>query len=370
METEALLERFHEFLKKAVSAKASDVHFKAGLPPVVRHNEKLQLLSKSLPPLSPQATLDLAMAIMPEKLKPRFEAGLEVDMAYSLPGVGRFRLNIFRHRSQVGLICRFIPFDVPELSTLGLPAIVSKLSLTERGLVLVTGAAGSGKSTTLAAMIQEWNRLRGGHIVTIEDPVEYLIRDKRSIITQREVGIDTESFESGLKNALRQDPDVIMIGELRERDSIQAALNAAETGHLVLATLHTRDAIETVQRVVGAFFPADSQPQIRIQLANALKAVVSQRLIPKIGGGLAVACEVLVNTGRARELLMDATKTALLRDVMESGGQYGMQSFDESIMGLLRGKVISKEEALQAASHPADFELRLRGIKQSSEHQF
>ncbi len=361
---------FKELLKKMVEVGASDLHLKAGLPPVVRHHSSLRLLSRTHVALSASQIVAICMDIIPENLRAPFAEGREIDLAYGYSGVGRFRLNIFRHRSQVGIISRFIPFEIKTLEDLGLPPACKELALRPRGLVLVTGPAGSGKSTTVAAMLNEWNRSRGGHIITIEDPIEFLIRDRKSIVTQREIGIDTESFHTGLKFALRQDPDVIMIGELRDRESVEVALNASETGHLVLATLHTRDAAETMGRVLGVF-PPDAQPQIRQQLASVLSGIISQRLIPKkqVDGadtGLCLAAEVLVNSSRVKEILLDPTKSALLKDAIENGAQHGMQSFDQALMKLMEAGLINKDTALENASSASDFELKTRGIRQSA----
>ncbi len=363
---------FRDLLKKMVEAGASDLHLKTGLPPIARHRGNLRLLSRNLPAVSASQITAVCMDIIPEFLRPQFSEGKEIDLAYGLEGVGRFRLNIFRHRSQVGVIARFIPFEIRSIDDLGLPTILKKVALQPWGLILITGVAGAGKSTTLAAMLNEWNLSRGGHIITIEDPIEFLIRDRKSIVTQREIGIDTENFTTGLKYALRQDPDVIMIGELRDRETTQTALNAAETGHLVLATLHTKDAVETVNRVMG-IFPIEAQSQIRTQFSAVLAGIISQRLLPKIApeghaeGALVPAVEVMINTGRIRECLSDPVKMELVRDQIEQGAQYGMQSFDQSIMELFDKNLISRETALQYASSPTNFELKLRGIRQSSE---
>ena len=294
-------------------------------------------------------------------------------MAYSASGVGRFRLNIYSYRSQVGIAVRFIPFEIRSLESLGLPLVVRQLALLPRGLVLVTGATGSGKSTTLAAMLNECNLMRSGHIVTVEDPVEYLIRDKKSIITQREVGLDTESFASGLKSALRQDPDVIMIGELRDKDTIQTALVAAETGHLVVSTLHTKDALETVNRIIGVF-PPEAQREVRLQFSASLAGIVSMRLLPTIPGedgksrGRIPAIEILINTARIRDCLIDPGKTLQIREAIEQGSEmYGMQTFDQHLMLHLKEGRISKETAIANASNPSDFELRLKGIRSSDD---
>ena len=360
--------RFQEILRKSVEIGASDIHIKTGLPPVVRVNDDLRLLSRKIPALGMEEVKKLVEDILPARLRPQYVAGREIDMAYSFSGVGRFRLNIYRYRSQIGIVARYIPFEVRSFDQLQLPAALKKISQLERGLILVTGAAGNGKSTTLAAFLNEWNQTRGGHIITIEDPVEYLVRDRKSIITQREVGLDTESFGSGLKNALRQDPDVIMIGELRDRETIQTALSAAESGHLVLSTLHTKDSMETVSRIIGVFEP-EVEREIRHQFSSSLAAIISQRLVslaPDASGrvpGRFPAIEILINTPRIRDLLRDGTKNDQIREAIEAGVDlYGMQSFDQHLMALFRKNMITRETAIRNASNPADFELRLRGI--------
>jgi twitching motility protein PilT len=359
---------FQELLKKVVEVGASDVHLKTGIPPVVRFREELRLLSRNFPALTGDQLRAYCKAVVPDRLKLDFSAGKEIDMAYSLPGIGRFRLNIFRHRGQVAIVGRLIPFEIRSLDDLALPAIMKKIATSPRGLVLVTGTAGSGKSTTLAAMINEWNRTLSGHIITIEDPIEYLIRDRKAIITQRELGLDTETFATGLRSALRQDPDVVMIGEMRDRDTIITGLNAAETGHFVLSTLHTKDALETVNRIIGIFDSA-SQQSIRFQLSAVLTAIVSQRLLPKADdSGVVVATEVLLNNARIREALCDPKKTDEIRDALEQGGEVdGMHTFDQCLTDFLERGLITKETAVRNASNPVNFELRLRGIRQSHE---
>jgi len=369
-------ELFQTLLKKAVSEKASDIHLKMGLPPIARIGGSLKILTKDTV-LSQEKIESICKAILAPQFLAKVFAGAEVDVAYSLAKVGRFRLNVFKHRSQIGIIARFIPFEVKSIQELGLPIALSKLAQLKRGLVLVTGTAGSGKSTTMAGMIQDINLNRGGHIITIEDPIEFLIRDRKAIITQREIGIDTENFHSGLKYSLRQDPDVIMIGELRDRETISAALNAAETGHLVFATLHTRDAVDTVSRIVGVF-DADVQSAIRTQFAAALAGVVSQRLVPlakeqrqSTEHKNVVACEILINTPRVRTLLNDPTRVDEIRKAMEDGANpYGMQTFDQHIMQIYENGMITKETAMRFASQPGEFELRLRGIQGSAQHFF
>lgn len=358
---------FRELLKKAVEVGATDIHLKSGLPPIVRRADELKLLSRKLPAMSAEQIHRIVQEIAPDRLLSEFKAGREIDLAYGVPGLGRFRMNLFMHRGQPALICRFIPFEVPSLDELGLPPIVKKIALQNQGLVLVTGPAGSGKSTTLAAMLSEWNTQRSGHIVTIEDPIEYLVRDKKSVITQREVGVDTETFATGLKHALRQDPDAIMIGEMRDLETIRTAMVAAETGHLVLSTLHSKTAMETVNRVIGVFDPA-AQFGVRNQFASTLAAVVSQRLIPGLQKPLVLACEVLVNAGRVVDCLRDPSRTMELAQAIEEGTEhYGMQSLDQSLMHLLQTGQISQETALRHANVPADFLLKMKGISGGSQ---
>jgi twitching motility protein PilT len=310
----------------------------------------------------------MADGVMNASQKAHFEEVHEVDLAYGVPGLGRFRVNVFRQRGSVSMVFRVIPFKVQNLDELQLPGVLKKIGEEQRGLVLVTGATGSGKSTTLAAMIDYINSSRTSHIVTIEDPIEYLHRDKRSIVNQREVGFDTEGFDVALKSALRQDPDVILVGEMRDYETIETALTAAETGHLVLSTLHTIDAPETINRIVSVF-PPYQQRQIRIQLASVLKGVVSQRLVPRADGkGRVPAVEVLVSTARTRELMEDKDKTRLLRDAIQQGFvSYGMQTFDQSLMALLKKKLITFDEALRQSSNPDDFKLKMSGISSTSD---
>jgi twitching motility protein PilT len=352
-----------EILRKAVEVNATDVHLKVGLPPVVRVQDSIKILSKSMGPVRMDEVASICGDIVAERLRPLIHEGQEVDMAYSLSGVGRFRINIFRHRGQTAIIARFIPFEIRSLDELGLPKSIKNIALMTRGLILVTGTAGSGKSTTLAAMLNEWNLQKSGHILTIEDPVEYLLRDRKSIVTQREVGLDTENFSTGLKYALRQDPDVIMIGEMRDRETIFTALNAAETGHLVLSTLHTKDAAETLNRVIGVF-PPESQMQVRYQLSAALSAIVSQRLVPSVNSptGFAVASEIMVVTPRIRDCILNPERQEEISLAIQDGEQYGMMTFDQSLLKLIADGRISKEVGIQYASRPNDLELKLRGI--------
>lgn len=357
----------NDVLKLALRARASDIHIKAGLPPVYRIDGSLKPLPNA-PRMVSEAVARMADGIMNDAQRKKFADTHEVDLAYGVPGLGRFRVNIFSQRGSVSMVFRVIPFKVQDLDELLLPGVLKKIAMEQRGLVLVTGATGSGKSTTLAAMIDHINSHRTCHVVTIEDPIEYLHRDKKSIVNQREVGFDTEGFDVALKSALRQDPDVILVGEMRDYETIETALTAAETGHLVLSTLHTIDAPETINRIV-AVFPPYQQRQIRIQLASVLRGVVSQRLVPRADGkGRVPAVEVLVSTARTRELVEDKDKTKLLRDTIQQGYvSYGMQTFDQSLMALLKNNLITFEEAMRQASNPDDFKLKMSGISSTSD---
>lgn len=357
----------NDILAMAIKANASDIHLKVGLPPVYRIDGSLRPLPKA-PRLTPEEIRKIAYAMMNEQQRERFERSNELDLAYGVAGMGRFRVNMFTQRGSISMILRTIPFNVQTLEELRMPAVIKKLTLEQRGLILVTGTTGSGKSTTLASMIDSINANRTAHVITIEDPIEFLHRDKKSIINQREVGVDTETFAGALKSALRQDPDVILVGEMRDFETIETALTAAETGHLVLSTLHTIDAQESINRIVGAF-PPFQQRQIRLQLASILKGVVSQRLVPCADGkGRVPAVEVMVSTARIRELIDDKEKTKMLRDTIQQGyDTYGMQTFDQSLMGLLKDGLITFDEALRQSSNPDDFRLKVSGISSSSD---
>jgi len=354
-------------LAVARKANASDIHLKAGQPPIYRIDGLLKPLANA-PKLAPEQMETMAQDIMNAKQRQRYEEIHEVDMAYGVPGLGRFRANIFSQRGSVSMVFRFIPFDIKGLDELLLPPVIKKIALEQRGLVLVTGATGSGKSTTLAAMLDYINANDSTHIVTIEDPIEFLHRDKKSIINQREIGADTESYANALKSALRQDPDVILVGEMRDEETIETALHAAETGHLVFSTLHTIDAPETINRIVGTF-PPHHQRQIRAQLASVIKAVISQRLVPKNDGkGRVPAVEVMVSTARIRELIDDKEKTKYLSEAIQQGYvSYGMQTFDQSLMSLVKRNLITYEEALVQSSNPDDFKLKFSGISSTSD---
>ncbi len=360
----------NEILQVALRAGASDIHLKAGLPPMFRVDGALVPL-KDARRLPPEEVGRMAFGIMNDFQKEKFKQTNEVDLAYGVPGLGRFRVNIFQQRGTLGGVFRVIPFKIQSIEQLLLPKILEKIAGEQRGLVLVTGTTGSGKSTTLAAMIDHVNATETCHIMTIEDPIEFLIRDKRSIVNQREVGVDTMSFGQALKSALRQDPDVILVGEMRDLETIETALTAAETGHLVMSTLHTLDATETINRIISAF-PPYQQKQVRLQLGSVLKAVISQRLVPRADGkGRVPAIEVLLATGRVRELIEDKDRTKEIPDAIAQGHvAYGMQTFDQSLMGLLKQGLITYEEALRQATNPDDFALRVSGISGTSDSRW
>jgi twitching motility protein PilT len=357
----------NDILGMALKSNTSDIHLKAGLPPVFRIDGNLRPLPKA-PRLTAESVRNMCEAIMSDRQRDKFEEANEIDLAYGVPGLGRFRVNVFMQRNSVSAVFRAIPFKIATLDDLLMPQILKKIANESRGLVLVTGATGSGKSTTLAAMIDYINSNRTAHIVTVEDPIEYLHRDRKCIINQREVGFDTIGFAPALKSALRQDPDVILVGEMRDLETTETALAAAETGHLVLSTLHTIDAPETISRIIS-MFPPHQQRHVRLQLSNVLKGVISQRLIPRIEGtGRVAAIEVMISTGRVRELIDDQEKTAHLRDTIANGyTTYGMQTFDQALMDLVKRKVISYDEALRQSSNPDDFKLKFSGIDSTSD---
>ncbi|HLM57813.1 MAG TPA: type IV pilus twitching motility protein PilT [Pyrinomonadaceae bacterium] len=359
--------RIDDLLRYATQIGASDLHCKAGSQPFVRLGGELRPVADA-PRLTQEDTLDMAFSMMSNRQKQRFKEVSEADIAYGVSGLGRFRANIFQQRGTVGMVLRVIPDTVRSISELALPPVVERIAEEQRGLVLVTGTTGSGKSTTLAAIIDYINSTRGGHIITIEDPIEFLHRDKKSFVTQREVDVDTRSFAEALRGALRQDPDVILVGEMRDHETIETALTAAETGHLVLSTLHTLDATETIRRIVTSFQP-HLQKSVRIQLAGILRAVISMRLIRSIDGkGRAPAVEAMISTGLIRDYIINEEKTSLIRDAISAGtSQYGMQTFDQSLFNLHRAGLISMEEALRGASNPDEFRLRLSGIRSASD---
>lgn len=359
----------NDILAVAVKGRASDTHLKVGLPPVFRVDGAL-IPMKDAPRLAPEDIFKMSDSIMSPIQKEKFKHTNEIDLAYGVPGLGRFRVNIFQQRGTTGMVLRVIPMKILGIKDLNLPPVLEKLADEHRGLVLVTGTTGSGKSTTLAAMLDQINSTKTHHIMTVEDPIEFLHRDKKSVVNQREVGFDTASFASALKAALRQDPDIILVGEMRDMETIEIAITAAETGHLVLSTLHTIDATETINRIVSVF-PPHQQQQIRLQLAGILKGIVSQRLIPGADGkGRVPAVEVLVTTARIKECIEDAEKTKQIKDAISTGQTaYGMQTFDQSIMGHLKKGKITYEEALKWASNPDDFALKVSGISSTSDDE-
>lgn len=357
----------NDILGMALKSNTSDIHLKAGLPPVFRIDGNLRPLPKA-PRMTAESVRSMCEGIMNERQKAGFEETCEIDLAYGVPGLGRFRVNIFSQRNSVSAVFRAIPYKIATLDELLLPPVLKKIVMEQRGLVLVTGATGSGKSTTLAALIDHLNSTRTAHVVTIEDPIEYLHRDRKCIINQREVGFDTTGFAPALKSSLRQDPDVILVGEMRDVETAETALAAAETGHLVLSTLHTIDAPETITRIVS-MFPPHQQRHIRLQLAGVLKGVISQRLIPRAEGkGRVAAVEVMVSTARVRDMIDDQEKTAQLKDAIAQGyTSYGMQTFDQALMSLVKQEVITFEEALRQSSNPDDFKLKFSGIDSTSD---
>src|SRR6476469_3501912 len=357
----------NDLLKIAVESGASDLHLKVGSLPMMR-------LRGVLTPASDAKKLDhedvvaMSAAVMSTSQRQKFKETQEVDLAYSVPGLGRFRCNIFQQRGTVGIVLRVIPMQIRTVDELGLPVVLKRIAEEERGLVLVTGTTGSGKSTTLAAMIDHINKTRSAHVMTVEDPIEFLHRDSMSMVNQREVAVDTRSFAQALRSALRQDPDVILVGEMRDFETIETGLLAAETGHLVFSTLHTLDATETINRII-AVFPPHQQKQIRLQMASVLRAVVSQRLVPRADGqGRAPVVEIMVTTPLIRECIVDREKTHLIHGAITSGtSQYGMQSFDQSIFTLFEQGLVSYEEALRCASNVDEFKLKVQGISTTSE---
>jgi twitching motility protein PilT len=345
-------------LAHVVEREGSDLHLKADSPPVARVHGDLWALPGA-EPLAPKDTEAALQAIAgPEQLA-EFEENGEADFSYQLEGVSRFRVNAFRQRGAVSIALRAIPFQVRTIDDLGLPEVVRRLAEEPRGIILLTGTTGSGKSTTLAAMIDHINSTRARHIVTMEDPIEYLHRDKLSIINQREVGSDTASFAKAMRRVLRQDPDVILIGEMRDEETVRTALSAAETGHLVMSTLHTLDATETINRIID-FFPPHLQQQARVMLASTLRGAISQRLVPRIDreGRVAVS-EVMAVTGRIQDLILNPEETGRISEVIAEGDFYGMQTFDQALLGYVTEGIVSEEVALETASSPHDFKLML-----------
>ena len=356
-----------DLLRTATTAGASDLHVKAGSYPMMRVHGTLVPASEERR-LEREDTEAMVKQMLSPKQQEKFREKLDLDFAYSVAGLGRFRCNVYQQRGTYGFVLRVISTKVYTIDELHLPPVLKKVAEEERGLVLVTGTTGSGKSTTLAAMIDHINNTRSAHIMTIEDPIEYLHRDHRSIVNQREVTVDTMGFASALRAALRQDPDVILVGEMRDHETIETALSAAETGHLVFSTLHTLDATETINRVI-AVFPPHQQRQVRLQLASVLKAAISQRLIPKADGhGRAAAVEVMIATPFIRDCIVDKEKTSMIPSAIAAGtSQYGMQTFDQAIFGIYERGDITLDEALRWASNVDEFKLKVAGISTTSE---
>lgn len=351
-----------DLLRIAMERKASDLHLKVGNYPYLRVDGELVPLTDQ-PRVSAEDMLNMAFSMMSNRQKQKFKENTELDMAYGIAGLGRFRVNVFQQRGNVGCVLRVIPTKIRALDELFMPKIVEQICEEARGLVLVTGVTGSGKSTTLAAMLDRINSTRPEHIITIEDPIEFLHRDKKGFVNQREVEVDTSSFGAALRASLRQDPDVILVGEMRDLETIATALHAAETGHMVFSTLHTLDAVETINRIISVF-PPPEQKQIRIQLAATLKAVISQRLVKRADGtGRVPAIEVLIATAYIRECIMVPEKTRSIHEALAAGvSQYGMQTFDQSLYDLYTQNLINYETALENASNPDDFKLRCSGV--------
>lgn len=356
-----------EILRKAIEMGASDVHLKVPLPPVTRVGGVLMPM-RGEERLTPDEMRRVAFSIMNERQREIFVKTKELDMAYGVSKLGRFRVNVFSQRDTIAMVFRAIPTDPPMIKDLNLPPVIEKIAMENRGMVLVTGTTGSGKSTTLASMINHINSFRNCHMLTIEDPIEFLHRDRKSVINQREVGQDTLSFQNALRAALREDPDVILVGEMRDLETIEIAMLAAETGHLVFSTLHTLDATETISRIISVF-PIEHQVSVRLQLSGILKGIISQRLLPRMDGkGRVPAVEVLVSTSRIRECVSDESRQREIRDAIAEGAvSYGMQTFDQSLMQLFKSKLVSYETALAAATNPDDFALFVRGISGTSE---
>src|SRR5919198_680602 len=353
-------------LRAVVELGGSDLHLKVPSPPLIRYQGNLEPL-EGAQPLAPGDTERVLREMLTSNDRlSEFAKDGEIDFSYTVPSLARFRVNAFRQRGSISIACRVVPFTIRAADDLGLPEVVTHLADESRGIILVTGTTGSGKSTTLAAMLDHINKNYARNIVTIEDPIEYLHRDQHSVVHQREVGFDTNSFAQALRRVLRQDPDVILIGEMRDEETVGTALSAAETGHLVLSTLHTIDAVKTVNRIVD-FFPPHHHQQVRAMLAGSLRGVISQRLVPTVDGeGRVAACEVLTMTGRVRDMISDPNETGKLGEVIAEGSYYGMQTFDQALLNLHRDGKISMDEALKAATHPHDFKLLVASEGQRS----
>jgi twitching motility protein PilT len=350
--------RLDDLSNRLLELKGSDLHLKVGTPPAVRVRGLLTYV-EGYGALHPEDTEGFLEELIPDNLVGDFDRDGEADFSYAVAGLGRFRVNAFRQRGTISIVMRYIPLGVPKFDELGLPEVVRTLAFEERGIILVTGTTGSGKSTTLASMIDLVNHSMHKHIVTIEDPIEFLHKDDKSLINQREVGSDTISFARALRRVLRQDPDIILIGEIRDAESAQIALSAAETGHLVLSTLHTVDATETVNRMID-LFPPHERTQVRAMLGGTLKGIIGQRLIRTTDGGRAAACEILVTTGRIQDFIMDPEQTAQIQQAIAEGEYYGMQTFDQALLKLIEEDRVGFEEALKASSRPQDFKLMVQ----------
>jgi twitching motility protein PilT len=353
-------------LEKMIAARASDLHLKAGTPPVVRVDGVLYTLDEPAP--TSQELREVYQQMLSEEQRAHFTTHHEIDFAFGVSGLARFRANIFMQRGTPALALRHVPVEVPTLEDLGLPASIRDLAFSPRGLVLVTGRTGSGKSTTLAAMVDTINRTTTRNIITVEDPIEFLHRDRLSFIHQREVGLDTASFQDGLRYVLRQDPDIILVGEIRNLETMSTALMAADTGHVVMSTLHTTDVVQSIQRIIS-FYPPHQHHEIRMALSANLRAVVSQRLIPRRdGAGRIPAVEIMLSTPTVREYILDAEKVPLLHTLISEGvTQYGMQTFDQSVLSLMREGLITEEEALRNCNNPNELALKLKGIAATSD---
>jgi len=357
---------FKEMIQQMLNNYASDIHLRVGLRPTLRIDGRLHAADDQV--LMPQDMEKILSQILTETQLQKFHQKREMDLALSISKMGRFRINLYKQRGTVGIAIRQVNTIIPTIEELNLPTIVRDISNARHGLIIVTGTTGSGKSTTLASMIEYINSTRAENILTIEDPIEYIYRDKKSIISQREVGGDTDSFATALRHAFRQDPDIVLIGEIRDADTMGIALTAADTGHLVLTTLHTMNAVETISRIIS-FFPPHQHQQIRLLLAGTLKSVVCQKLLPRSDGpGRVPAVEIMVSTASIRECIIDQMKTPQILDLVESGTiQYGMQSFDQSLMKLFRSGLITYEEAIAHSTNPDDFDLRCKGITSASD---
>ena len=346
-------------LRELVAKKGSDLHLKVGSKPLFRVDGNLAAEPDG-PVLSAEDTEHALEVLLSDEAKLKeFAQEHEVDFSYEIPDIARYRLNAFQQRGVISMACRAIPHKINTIAELELPAVIKDLAEEERGIVLLTGTTGSGKSTTLAAMIDHMNETMSKHIVTIEDPIEFVHEDKRSVINQREVGMDTASFKRALRRVLRQDPDVILVGEMRDEETVQAALSAAETGHLVLSTIHTVDAAESINRMLD-FFPPHQHGQARSMIAGTIKGVISQRLVPGAQGGRVAACEILRMTGRVRDMIVNPSQTGKLNEVISTGAYYGMQTFDQALFGHVKAGLVTFDDAMKVASSPADFKLLMQ----------